>query len=156
LKGGAAKPKLVPTLPVSTAAVGTQLADGDDVLFANSSYIDIGGWYRYDAKSRAVHATPLRQKSLIDTSTFERLRTTATSKDGTAVPMSLLQRKGTAKNGQNPAVLNAYGGYGVSQRPGYSRDLLPLVEQGFVVAIANLRGGGEFGESWHLGGNLTH
>ena len=79
----------------------------------------------------------------------------ATSKDGTKVPMFILQKKGTLRNGSNPTLLQGYGGYGINTQPRYS-DLshVPL-EQGLVVVRTVLRGGGEFGETWHLDGNLT-
>ena len=78
----------------------------------------------------------------------------ATSKDGTKVPLTILRRKGTKLDGKNPA-LYGYGGYGISLSPYFDSGSAPLLDRGVVYAIANLRGGGEYGEEWHRGGNLT-
>jgi prolyl oligopeptidase len=146
----------IPILPVSSAFLGPRLGDGDDILFMNMSYVEIGGWYRYSAQSGAVSETQLRKKSVIDTSQIEVVRENATSNDGTAIPMNIVRKKGTPNNGQNPTLLTGYGGFGLSRSPAYSAANLLLVEQGFVVVEANLRGGGEFGEAWHHAGRLTH
>jgi prolyl oligopeptidase len=94
-------------------------------------------------------------RSPIDVAGFEVVRENAVSKDGTAVPMNIISRKGVKRNGQNPTLLTGYGGYSISQRPRFSPHFLLLVEQGFTVVEANLRGGGEFGDDWHTAGNLT-
>jgi prolyl oligopeptidase len=70
------------------------------------------------------------------------------------VPVNILCRKGTKRNGKNPCLVTGYGGYGVSMTPGFSPNRRILLDQGFVIAIANIRGGGEYGEPWHLAGNL--
>jgi prolyl oligopeptidase len=76
------------------------------------------------------------------------------SKDGTKVPMFLFSKKGTQKNGNNPVLLTAYGGFDVSMTPSFSQQALVFAEHGGIVAIPNLRGGGEFGENWHKAGML--
>jgi prolyl oligopeptidase len=70
--------------------------------------------------------------------------------------MTILRKKGTPLNGNNPALLTGYGGYNISLQPFFDPTLRPLFDRGVVYAIANLRGGGEFGEAWHLGGSLIH
>jgi prolyl oligopeptidase len=87
----------------------------------------------------------------------EVVREFAVSKDGTRVPLNIIRRKGTKLDGTNPTLLYGYGGYGVNLNPGFlgSRGRIWL-DQGGVYVIANLRGGGEYGEQWHKEGNLTH
>ncbi len=99
--------------------------------------------------------TALRESTIADFSDIEVIRETAASKDGTAVPMSILRRKGTKLDGQNPVLLYGYGGYNISLKPNFQPQLRPLFDRGVVYVVANLRGGGEFGEAWHLAGNLT-
>src|SRR5688572_13586149 len=74
------------------------------------------------------------------------------SKDGTRVPMFITRRKDMAKDGTNPAMLYAYGGFSASSTPGFRPDVIAWVEQGGVYAVANIRGGGEYGEEWHRAG----
>jgi prolyl oligopeptidase len=78
----------------------------------------------------------------------------ATSKDGTRVPMFVVERPGTPRDGDNPTLLYGYGGFNVNQTPAFSSRALTTVEQGGVWVQAVLRGGGEFGEDWHRGGML--
>jgi prolyl oligopeptidase len=76
------------------------------------------------------------------------------SKDGTRVPMFVVHKKGVAKNGKNPTLLTAYGGFNVSLTPSFSRTAYLWMEHGGIYAVANLRGGAEFGEDWHRAGML--
>ena len=80
-----------------------------------------------------------------------------TSKDGTAIPINIVRRKGTQLNGMNPLLLSGYGGFGVSETPGFLGAKTRLwLDGGGVYVVVNLRGGGEFGEDWHRQGALTH
>jgi len=90
----------------------------------------------------------------IDPAAYEVEQEWFKSKDGTSVPMFLVHKKGLAKNGKNPTLLTAYGGFNVSLTPSFSRTAYLWMEHGGVYAVANLRGGAEFGEDWHRAGML--
>ncbi|ATP57083.1 S9 family peptidase [Pedobacter ginsengisoli] len=87
-----------------------------------------------------------------DPSKYESKQVFYTSKDGTKVPMIITYKKGIALNGKNPTVLYGYGGFNISLTPAFSTSIVVLLEQGGVYAVPNLRGGGEYGEKWHLAG----
>ena len=143
----------VPILPVSSVGSIVRLS-GDEVLFRNQSYLAPRAWYRLGADGK-VARTALAKKSPASFADTEVVRETVMSKDGTKIPLTILRRKGSRLDGRNPTLLSGYGGFGISESPGFSEGLRLWIEQGGVYAVANLRGGGEFGESWHLAGNLT-
>jgi prolyl oligopeptidase len=128
---------------------------GDKVLFGNSSYLEPPAFYVFDAVEYQTKKTALASESPVDFSDIEVVREMATSKDGTQVPVNILYRKGTQLDGSNPCVLTGYGGYGISIAPSFRAVDRVLLDLGFVLAEANIRGGGEFGEEWHRAGNLT-
>ncbi|MCK4998431.1 MAG: S9 family peptidase [Anaerohalosphaera sp.] len=130
--------------------------DGDDILYSNSSYVYPSAWYKFDSESKSTTKTALFTKSPVDMSDVEVVREYATSKDGkTKVPVNIIMPKGTKLDGSNPTLLTGYGGYGISQSPGFMGGQKVWLEQGCIYAIANIRGGGEFGEEWHREGSLT-
>ena len=108
--------------------------------------------YRYDIASRKSTVFRAPKVPGYDPDRFETKQVFYTSKDGTRVPMFLVHRKGLQLNGNNPTLLYGYGGFNVVQSPTFSAARLALLEQGFVYASANLRGGGEYGEAWHQQG----
>lgn len=89
-----------------------------------------------------------------DPNNYETAFVWAKARDGVSVPISLLYRKGLAKNGQAPCFLNGYGSYGFAYDPGFNRDVLSLVDRGFIYAIAHIRGGMEMGYQWYEDGKL--
>jgi len=90
----------------------------------------------------------------IDSSAYDVQQVWYTSKDGTKVPMFVVCKKGIEKNGKNPTLLTGYGGFNVSLTPTFNRSMYLWMEHGGIYAVANLRGGAEFGEDWHRAGML--
>jgi prolyl oligopeptidase len=143
----------VPILPVSSVSAMVSIG-ADAILFENQSDLEPSAWYRTGLDGKVVR-TALARTSPVSFADAEVVRETAVSKDGTRVPVTILRRKGTALDGNNPTLLYGYGGYAISQRPVYSAIRHLWLEQGGVYAVAALRGGGEFGDAWHRAGNLT-
>lgn len=142
-------------LPALSTVEGEVSIGGDDILVESGSYLELPAWYDYAPEAGTFRKTALVRTSLADYSDTEVVREFATSKDGTKVPIDILRRKGTKLDGTNPTILYGYGGYGVSLSPSFSSSRRIWLEQGGVFAYAILRGGGEFGDAWHLAGNLT-
>jgi len=120
-------------------------------FYSFSSFTDPGTIFKYDyatGKSEVFSRPELK----FDPSQYVTEQVFYPSKDGTKVPMFIVHRKGLAKSGKNPTMLYAYGGFNVSLSPSFSTSRMLLLEQGGVFALANLRGGGEYGEDWHKAG----
>jgi prolyl oligopeptidase len=124
-------------------------------LFATQSFVEPPAWYRYNPASGQISKTALFQTSPASFGDVEVLRQAAISKDGTHIPMSILRRKGTKLDGNNPTLLTGYGGYGINQSPNFSVRRRLWLDHGGVWVIANLRGGAENGENWHEQGRLA-
>jgi prolyl oligopeptidase len=145
---------LVPILPIS--AVNQMVrSNGDELLFQNASFLDPPAWFRYDAAAKKATRTALFETSPADFSDSEVVREFAVSKDGTRVPLSIIRRKGIKLDGTHPVLLTGYGGYNINITPAFSVRNRTLLDRGVVIAVANLRGGGEYGEAWHKAGMLT-
>jgi prolyl oligopeptidase len=127
-----------------------------DVVAELSSYLAPPLWAHVTAGRKGVQRTALVVTSEANFDDCEIVREFAVSKDGTQIPLNILRRKGTRLDGANPTILYGYGGYGVNMTPGFRAERRVWLDRGGVFVVANLRGGGEFGEAWHLAGNLTH
>lgn len=141
--------------PVS-AVYGLTAAENSDVIFATESYVTMLQWFRYDAGNDSTAQLGISSESPVDYSDVEVVREFATSRDGTRVPVNILMPRGATKDSTNAIVVTGYGGYGLNVTPGLSMSRHILFEHGVLFAQANLRGGGEYGEEWHLQGNLTN
>jgi prolyl oligopeptidase len=139
--------------PISS--VTALISSGDDAFFRISSYVEGGAWYQYSPKTKQLTKAAINGAIPSIANEYEAVREFAVSKDGTKVPVNIIRKKGTKLDGTHPTLLYAYGGYGISMNPGFLATERVLLERGFVYAVANLRGGGEFGEQWHEQGNLT-
>jgi prolyl oligopeptidase len=127
--------------------------DGREIFYGFSSYTVPPSVYRIDLET-GEQALWRRVEADVDPERFEVRQVSVTSKDGTAVTMFLVHRKGVQRDGNNPVYLTGYGGFNISMTPAFSRSLLLWLERGGVVAIPNIRGGGEYGEEWHQSGML--
>jgi len=115
----------------------------------------------YDCDMATGELTLLKRHPVLgeppyDPGDYEQHREWAAARDGTRVPISLVCRKGTRKDGQAPCLLYGYGSYEISRDPNFSISRLSLLERGFVYAVAHVRGGGEMGRSWYTDGKLLH
>jgi|HubBroStandDraft_1064217.scaffolds.fasta_scaffold32574_1 prolyl oligopeptidase len=150
---GDGTPAKVHVPPLSSVDCGN--LDGIGGICYVGGYLDTGGYFRFDPKSRKLTPTALRTTPPVALDGFVVVRRFAASKDGTKVPLNIIHRKGLALDGSHPVLLTGYGGYDVSVTPEYPAPFVPLLERGVVFAEANLRGGGEYGEDWHRQGMLT-
>jgi prolyl oligopeptidase len=141
-------------LKIGTAG-GLTPFEKDDVLFVNGSFVDAVNWYHYKSEGGQTVKTGLNTAGPIDFSDVRVEREFAVSKDGTKVPVNILIPKGAKLDGSSPCLVTGYGGYGINIEPSLAADRRVLFDRGFIVAVANLRGGGEYGEAWHRAGTLT-
>jgi prolyl oligopeptidase len=121
---------------------------GTEMFFTFTSFLFPTTIYRYDFQTD--QATVFRKPEVdFDPAPYETQQLFYTSKDGTGVPIFLTHKKGVVLDGNNPTLLYAYGGFGNSVKPYFSPARLVWLEQGGIYAVANIRGGGEYGEDWH-------
>jgi prolyl oligopeptidase len=128
--------------------------DDDELFYSFTSFLYPTAIYRYDLSTRRneLFRAP---KVAFDPSKYETRQVFYTSKDGTRVPMFITAKKGLVLDGSNPTLLYAYGGFNISMTPGFSSANAAWLEMGGIYALANLRGGGEYGKEWHEGGMLA-
>jgi len=144
----------LPAEPLSDTAVEAVL-DGDNAIVRAMSFVTPSTRYRYDASANRLVETELNGKPPFDFGDAVAGRGFAVSKDGTRIPVMLLYRKDTKLDGRNPTLLYAYGGYGISMTPGFNPIRRLWLDYGGVFALAAIRGGGEYGDAWHVAGMLT-
>ena len=146
-------------LPLPEVATIDEVAalDQGSLLVAVKTYLESPYFVRYDEASGKSSPSLLRQTSPISFADVEVVREFAVSKDGTRIPLNIVRRKGLKLDGSHPLLLNGYGGFSVNMEPRFLGAATRLwLDAGGVYVIANLRGGGEFGETWHAQGALTH
>lgn len=127
--------------------------DETEAFYGFTSFTFPSTIYKYDIEKNEseIYRTPQID---FDATKYETKQIFYDSKDGTKVPMFIVHKKGLELNGKNPTLLYGYGGFNVSLTPGFSTTRLLLLEQGGVFAMPNIRGGGEYGEDWHMAGTL--
>jgi prolyl oligopeptidase len=147
----------LPQVPLpGVSSVGRPLKLGSGaVAWAVETFVSPRSWWVHADDDAKPRRTALDTITPIDFAGIEVERVFATSKDGTRVPINLMYRAGTPKDGSAPAVLYGYGGYAISLKPSFQPSRLLWLEQGGVYAVANIRGGGEYGRAWHHAGRLA-
>jgi prolyl oligopeptidase len=146
---------VIPIPSISEVSEMESLED-NSLLFRDVSYTEPAAWFHLAAGKTEPVKTALVDKSPVSLADIEVTREFATSKDGTKIPLNIIRKKGTKLDGKNPTLLYGYGGYGISMQPNFNFTERLWFDRGGVYVVANIRGGGEFGEEWHKAGNLTH
>jgi prolyl oligopeptidase len=141
---------------IALPGIGTAVGFGGkpeatETFYAFTSFTQPTSIYRYDLTTGK--STLIRQPKLVfDPSAYVTQQVFYKSKDGTRIPMFIVHRKGLKRDGNNPTLLYGYGGFNISLTPAFSPARIAWLEMGGVLAIPNLRGGGEYGEEWHQAG----
>ena len=145
-----------PLAPVKLPGLGTAAGfggkpDQKETFYTFTSFTSPGAVYRYDIakNTSALFKAP---ETKFKPENYQSRQIFATSKDGTKVPMFVVSKKGVQLDGSNPTLLYAYGGFNISLRPSYSPATIAWLDLGGIYVMANLRGGGEYGEEWHRAG----
>jgi prolyl oligopeptidase len=145
---------IIPVPKISDVQEMLALED-NSLLFRDVSYTEPAAWFQCAQGKTEPVKTALRNTSPVSFADIEVTREFATSKEGAKIPLNIVFRKGMKRDGQNPTLLYGYGGYGVSMSPNFDFTRRLWFDRGGVYVVANIRGGGEFGEEWHKAGNLT-
>ena len=138
--------------PTSNAEFDTNI-----LRYAYQSFVTPSSVYDYDMDTR--QATLLKQQEVLggyDPTQYESERVWAVARDGTRVPVSLVYRKGTPRDGSAPMLLGGYGSYAASSNVSFSSNRLSLLDRGLIVGTAHIRGGGDLGQAWHDQGRMQH
>jgi len=151
LEGAAMGEIALPTLGSVGELSGRR--EDPDLFLSFTSFLYPTTIFRYIFAARTL--TPIQRPAVdFDAGDYQTSQVFAPSKDGTRVPIFLTHKRGMALDGTNPTILYGYGGFNVSLTPSFSVSRLLWLEQGGILAVANLRGGGEYGEEWHRAGML--
>lgn len=136
-------------------SVGTITAkpNQNEMFYSFASFLSPTVVYRYDMKKKTNEVFKAPQLP-VDVSGFETRQVFYSSKDGTRVPMFITMKKGTVLNGNNPTILYGYGGFNIAETPSFNAANLVWMEMGGIYAVANIRGGSEYGKAWHESGML--
>ncbi len=138
---------------IGTVAGLSSRNDTPELFYLFTSFLTPPTVYRYDFKTGASAAFQAPHVPF-DASPYETKQVFYISKDGTRVPMFITARKGLVLDGSHPTVLYAYGGFNISNTPGFSTNVAVWLQHGGIYALANIRGGGEYGDAWHRAGML--
>jgi len=125
--------------------------EDEKLYFTFTNYITAGTIYSYEPKEGITEIYE-KSKAKFNSDDYESKQVFYTSKDGTKVPMIISYKKGTKLDGKNPTILYGYGGFNISLTPSFSVANAVWMENGGIYAVANLRGGGEYGKKWHVAG----
>jgi prolyl oligopeptidase len=140
----------LPTLGTANGFDGRH--DDTSVFYTFTSFTSPPAIHRYDIAGKKSSTFRVADVPGFDSERFETKRVFAPSKDGTKIPMFVVHRKGLRLDGNNPTLMYGYGGFNINTAPGFNALRLALIEQGFIYASVNMRGGGEYGEQWHEAG----
>ena len=141
-----------PTGGIGGFAASPQLAG---MFYPVQTWISPQRWYKFDPATAVASDTGLIPSSSLDTAGYQASEVQAKASDGTLIPLSIVSRRGIALDGTHPTLLTGYGAYGISLTPSFVSGQLALLERGGILAIAHVRGGGEFGEDWHNAGKQS-
>ncbi len=153
---GGGRPEEIPVPFKGASYLMNTQPKGDGMVFT------LQGWTRprvafyYDPSSHSLVDLNLGANAPEDYSDLVAAETEAVNPDGTHVPLSIVYRKGTRLDGRNLALLDGYGAYGISEQPYFDPELLEWAKAGHVLAFAHVRGGGEKGDAWRMGGKPPH
>ena len=150
-KSGAPRPI---KLPYDGAGfIGWTDSQTDGLLFGLISWTKSETFFAFDPRTQTATDTTLVPPIPIDLSSIETASVKVKSQDGVMVPLVILYQRGLKRDGTNPTLLDGYGAYGITNtEPFFATGFLPWLERGGVIAMAGVRGGGEYGEEWHLAG----
>lgn len=141
---------------ITLPALGTvdEMSGGKDrnfLLYSFTTFVHAPTVYKYEISSKKSDILfPVKLEYSPDK--FETEQVFYTSKDGTKIPMFIVHKKGIELDGSNPTLLFGYGGFNISKTPEFKPERIPFLESGGIFAMANIRGGGEYGEEWHKAG----